>query len=153
MSNTVSNFKREGGISLQMLQWERASSHVTGEPHGFPRIAVGFLNNDWKLQEPLMWPQGCPVSVRVARASCGLLSSQYSANRPHLGLGPETPCSSLVATRISGCIQSSPGESGLFSSGIKNSVLLSSCDRYLLEPIEWPKGCQASCGVVREYSG
>ena len=100
-----------------------------------------------------MWPQGCPVSVRVARASCGLLSNQYSANRPHLGLGPETPCSSLVATRISGCIQSSPGESGLFSSGIKNSVLLSSCDRYLLEPIECPKGCQASCGVVREYSG
>ena len=100
-----------------------------------------------------MWPQGCPVSVRVARASCGLLSSQYSANRPHLGLGPETPCSSLVATRISGCIQSSPGESGLFSSGIKNSMLLSSCDRYLLEPIEWPKGSKASCEVWRKDQG
>ena len=23
---------------------------------------------------------------------------------------------------------------------------------YLLEPIEWPKGCEASCGVWREYS-
>ena len=37
-----------------------------------------------------MWPQGCPISIRVARRSCGLLSSQYRANRPHLGLGPET---------------------------------------------------------------
>ena len=100
-----------------------------------------------------MWPQGCPVSIRVARGSCGLLSSQYRANRPHLGLCPETPCSSLVVTGISGCIQGSPGESGLISSGIKNSVLLWSCNGYLLEPIEWPKGSQASCGVLRAYSG
>ena len=35
----------------------------------------------------------------------------------------------------------------------KNSALLSSCDGYLLEPIEWPKGSQASCGVLREDSG
>ena len=34
-----------------------------------------------------------------------------------------------------------------------NSTLLSSCDGYLLEPIEWPKGSQASCGVFREDSG
>ena len=32
---------------------------------------------------------------------------------------------------------------------VKNSTLLSSCDWYLLEPIEWPKGSQASCGVLR----
>ena len=35
----------------------------------------------------------------------------------------------------------------------KNSALLSSCDRYLLEPTEWPKGSQASGGVLREDSG
>ena len=34
-----------------------------------------------------------------------------------------------------------------------NSTLLLSCDGYLLEPIEWPKGSQASCGVFREDSG
>ena len=34
----------------------------------------------------------------------------------------------------------------------KNSSLLSSCDGYLLEPFEWPKGSQATCGVVREDS-
>ena len=35
----------------------------------------------------------------------------------------------------------------------KNSALLSSCDGYLLEPTEWPKGSQASCGVLREDWG
>ena len=35
----------------------------------------------------------------------------------------------------------------------QNSTLLSSCEGYLLEPIEWPKGSQASCGVLREDSG
>ena len=35
----------------------------------------------------------------------------------------------------------------------KNSAVLSSCDGYLLEPIEWPKKGQASCRVLREDSG
>ena len=35
----------------------------------------------------------------------------------------------------------------------KNSALFSSCDGYLLEPIEWPKGSQAFCGILREDSG
>ena len=125
---------------------------MTGEPRCFPQVVAGFLNYDGELREPLLWPHGCPVSIRVARGSCGLLSSQYRANRPHLGLCPETPCSSLVVTGISGCIQGSPGESGLISSGIKNSVLLWSCNGYLLEPIEWPKGSQASFAVLREDS-
>ena len=34
----------------------------------------------------------------------------------------------------------------------KNSVLLLSCHPYLLKPIEWPKGSQASCGVLRDCS-
>ena len=35
----------------------------------------------------------------------------------------------------------------------KNSALLSSRDGYLLAPTEWPKGRQASCGVLRGDSG
>ena len=35
----------------------------------------------------------------------------------------------------------------------KSSALLSSCDVYLLEPIKWPKGSQASRGDLREDSG
>ena len=34
----------------------------------------------------------------------------------------------------------------------KNFALLSSPNGYLLEPTEWPKGSQASCGVCREAS-
>ena len=34
----------------------------------------------------------------------------------------------------------------------KNSAVLSSCDEYLLVPIEWPKGSQASFGVLRRDS-
>ena len=34
-----------------------------------------------------------------------------------------------------------------------NSALLSRCNGYLLEHIEWPKGSQASCEVLREDSG
>ena len=33
-----------------------------------------------------------------------------------------------------------------------NTAVLSSCDGYLLELIELPKGSQASCGVLREDS-
>ena len=35
----------------------------------------------------------------------------------------------------------------------KDSALLSSRDRYLLEPIEWPKGSKASCEVWRKDQG
>ena len=35
----------------------------------------------------------------------------------------------------------------------KNSTFLSSLDGYLLVAIEWPKGSQASCGVLREDLG
>ena len=66
-----------------------------------------------------MVPQVSPISIRVGRGSWEFLSSHCRANRPHLGLCPETPCSSSVATGISGCIQHSPGESGLVSSGSK----------------------------------
>ena len=58
-----------------------------------------------------------------------------------------------VATEISGLHLS-------FTRGVrprlqwkKRTPLSSSCNGYFLEPIEWPKGCQASCGVLREDSG
>ena len=35
----------------------------------------------------------------------------------------------------------------------KKSALHFRCHRYLLEPTESPKGSQASCGVLRAYSG
>ena len=49
--------------------------------------------------------------------------------------------------------QTHPGSQASSRVEAKNSALLSSCDRYLLEPTEWPKGSQASGGVLREDSG
>ena len=46
-----------------------------------------------------------------------------------------------------------PGSQSLSRGEAKDSALLSSCDGYLLEPTEWPKGSEASCGVWREDSG
>ena len=52
VSSTVSNFKRERGISLEMLQQERASSRMMGEPRGFSGVAAGFSSYDRELREP-----------------------------------------------------------------------------------------------------
>ena len=82
-----------------------------------------------------------------------MLSSHCRANRPHLGMCPQIPCSFPMATGISWCIQGSPGESGPNRVEGNNSALLSSCNTYHLEQTEWPKGSQASCGVLREDSG
>ena len=60
------------------------------------------------------------------------LSSGYRDLRVAFKVHPETQASSRVEAKI--------------------SVLVSSCDGYLLEPIEWPKGSQDSCGILRGYS-
>ena len=75
---------------------------MTGEPRGFSPVVAGFSTYDEELREPLVLPPGSSISIRVARGSCGLLSSHCRANRPHLVLCPETPCSSPVATGILG---------------------------------------------------
>ena len=48
---------------------------------------------------------------------------------------------------------SSTGSQASSRGEAKNSALLSSWHGYLLEPIEWPKGRQTSCGVLTEDSG
>ena len=58
---------------------------MTGEPHGFSRVAAGFSSYDGELREPPLWPQGSPVSIRVGRGSAALLSSQQG-NQPQDGL-------------------------------------------------------------------
>ena len=45
-----------------------------------------------------------------------------------------------------------PGSQASSPVEAKNSALLSYYDGYLLDPIEWPKVSQASCGDLREDS-
>ena len=102
MSSTVSKFKMEQGISLETLQWERA---MTRESRVFSRIAVGLSTYHGELREPLVLLQASPISIQGARESWGWLLSHCRANRPHLGLCRDTPCSSPVVTEISGFTQ------------------------------------------------
>ena len=73
---------------------------MTVEPRGFSQVGAGFSSYIRELREPLVVPQGSPISIQVVRGSWGLLSSHCRANRPHLGFCPENPCSSPMATGI-----------------------------------------------------
>ena len=75
MSSTISSFRRERGISLKTLQWKGPHLAMTGDPRGFSRVVAGFSSYDRELREPLVWPQGSPVSIRVARGNTKLLFS------------------------------------------------------------------------------
>ena len=61
----------------------------------------------------LCWPRQVQPSVRVAKESWGLLSSDCRANRPHLGLCPEAnvPLQGRQGSR--GCIPDASGETGI----------------------------------------
>ena len=102
MSSTISNFKRERGISLETLQRERASYHDDrGTSWLFSSCGV-ILELRQAIREPLVLPDGSPIPIRVSRGSWVLLSSHCRASRPHLGFCLENPCSSPMASGISG---------------------------------------------------
>ena len=81
-------------------KWPHLS--MMGEPRGFSQVVGGCSSYDGELREPLLLPQGSPISIRVVRGSWGLLSSHCIADRPHLNLCPETLCSSPAVTGIPG---------------------------------------------------
>ena len=66
---------------------------MTGESLGFFGAAerrVGFLSiYDGELREPLVWPQGSPVSIRVAKGTATFLLSHGRGIRPQDGLKGE----------------------------------------------------------------
>ena len=60
---------------------------------------MGFLSSyDRELRDPLVWPQGSPVSIRVARWSAALLSSHGRIIRSQDALKGESRCLFQVAT-------------------------------------------------------
>ena len=69
MSSTVSSFKRECGISLEMLQRERASSRVEG------RIPWFSLRLGVKFGVPLELRRGLQSPARIASGKSGLILS------------------------------------------------------------------------------
>ena len=100
----------------------------------------------------LCWPRQVQSSIRVAKESWGLLSSDCRANRPHLGLCPEANVPLQVGQESRCCFPDSPGESGLISSGSKELRSPLESRRLFFGAPELPKGSQASCGVCGEHS-
>src|SRR5574339_527703 len=73
----------------------------------------------------LCWPRQVQSSIRVAKESWALLSSDCRANRPHLGLCPEVnvPLQGRQGSR--GCTPDAPGETGIHLEGKQRSPLCS----------------------------
>ena len=61
----------------------------------------------------MCWPRQVQSSIRVAKESWGLLSSDCRANRPHLGLCPEANVPPQGRQGSRGCIPDAPGETGI----------------------------------------
>src|SRR5574340_1268934 len=89
-----------------ILRW-RGSHVVFPELRRDSRVTTG---NSGCL---LCWPRQVQSSIRVAKESWGLLSSDCRANRPHLGLCPEAnvPLQGRQGSRD--CIPDAPGETGI----------------------------------------
>ena len=74
-----------------------------------------LLSYDGELREPLVWPQGSPVSIRVASASAALLSSHERGIRPQDTLTGESRGLSRVAAGNTGFPRLVTVTSGSFS--------------------------------------
>ena len=90
--------RRHSGKVLQ-LAW-------SGEFPGFSQVVAansGFLSSyNRDIRDPLVGPQGVPVSTRVVRGPLVFLCSHCWGRGPHLELRPEPQGSSPGLTLISG---------------------------------------------------
>ena len=79
-SRTLSKHKREGGISLEMLQQKRASARFEERISWFFSCCSsnsGFLSSyNGELRDPLLSPQESAVCMRVVRGLSGCFSIQ-----------------------------------------------------------------------------
>ena len=113
MSRTLSGLRREGGISLVIPHWKRASARVEGQSPGFSQVAAGFLSTyDGDLKDPLVGLQGGPVSTRVASGPSGFLCNRCWCRGPHLELRPESQGFLQGRHRSQASSGASTGESG-----------------------------------------
>ena len=109
----------DSGLLSRPCRKRRASSRDEGESRGFILAAVqrlGFLSSYVReLRKPLMWPQGSPVSIRLARGSAALFSSHGRGIGPQDALKGETRDRSRVVAGNPGFPQIVTVTSGSFS--------------------------------------
>jgi len=110
---------------------------MTGESCSFFRAVarcVGFLTSyDRKIREPFVWPQGRPVSIRVASGSVALLSNHGR------GIGSHNELKGGISRSFLSCGRK-PWDH-------------STCDYDLWELLRVPMGHQEYCEVGRGLSG
>ena len=77
MSSTISNFKRERGISFEMLQRERASSRNDGGTSWFYSSCGGILELQWGTQGAISVPKEVqsPFEVRGVAGDCSQVTA------------------------------------------------------------------------------
>ena len=108
----------------------------------------------------LCWPRQGQSSIRVAKESWGLLSSDCRANRPHLGLCPEANVRVQWRQRSRGCIPDAPGETGIHLEWKQRTAL---CSRVatgiswgslcgLKGPRRWVHHCYKYCSPLQSDS-
>ena len=97
--------KREGRFILRCHSGKGPHIALRGEFPGCSQVVAvksGFLlNYDGGFRDLLMWPQECPVSMRVARGLSGFFSHRCQVLGPYLELRPQTQDSLPVLTWIS----------------------------------------------------
>ena len=102
----------------------------------------------------LCWPWEAQSSIRVARESWGVVLESLQGQRDLIEACVQDLIFLSREDRDLGvAFPMHPGSQSLSRGEAKDSALLSSCDGYLLEPTECPKGSQASSSVWREDSG
>ena len=146
--STVLYFRMERGTSLDTLKRPRASSCDDGGTTWFSSSCSGIFELRREIQVSSCVVPGksiLPFEVRGRAGDCTRVTSGQM--RPHLCLclGPNVPLQGRQGSR--GCIPDSPEESGLVYRGSKEFRSPLESQRVSLEPTEWPKGSQASCGV------
>ena len=83
--------------------FSRCHNVLRGESPVFTLVAVGFLSSyNGDLRDPLLGPQGGPISTRVALGPSGFLCSLFRGRGPHLELRSEPLGSSPGPTWIPG---------------------------------------------------
>ena len=130
MSSSVSNFKREPGISLEMLQHKGASSHAG---------TTWFSSSCFGILELLRGTQG---ASRVAARNYNLHSSCQGEH----GIAPDSLQGNPASRRVDG------GLSRSFSSCGRKPWVFSTCDGDLRELLVVLIGIQEYCGLGRVLS-
>ena len=99
----------------------------------------------------LCWPRKSNLPFELPGRAGDWAPFTEGQTRPHLGLYPGLNVPLHRRQGFGVAFHTHPGSQASSRGEAKDSTLFSSCDRYLLEPTEWPKKSQASCGFGEKF--